>query len=76
MLSLMMCNGLFFPNSKKGVLLAGEMLGISLTVSAGALVNVDASHLPPEVEKKNKRYSMISLAVGVLVAAFIVMSKR
>ena len=32
-------------------------------------------HLLPEVEKENRRYSVISLAVGVLVAAVIVMSK-
>ena len=51
-------------------------LGLLLAASAGALVYVGASHLLPEVEKENKRYSIISLAVGVLVAAFIVMSKR
>ena len=50
-------------------------LGILLAVSAGALLYVGASHLLPEVEKENKRYSIISLAVGVLIAAFIVMSK-
>jgi hypothetical protein len=48
----------------------------SLTVSVGDFENVGASHLLPEVEKENKRYSIISLAVGVLVAVFIVMSKR
>jgi zinc and cadmium transporter len=51
-------------------------LGILLAISAGALVYVGASHLLPEVEKENKRYSVISLAVGVLVAAVIVLSKR
>ena len=51
-------------------------LGLLLAASAGALVYVGATHLLPEVEKENKRYSIISLAVGVLVAAFIVMSKR
>ncbi len=50
-------------------------LGILLAVSAGALVYVGASHLLPEVEKENRRYSIISLAVGVLVATFIVMAK-
>ena len=29
----------------------------------------------PEVEKENRRFSMIALAVGVLVAVAIVMSK-
>ena len=50
-------------------------LGILLAISAGDLVYVGASHLLPEVEKENKRYSIISLAVGVLVAVFIVMAK-
>ena len=50
-------------------------LGALLALSAGALVYVGASHLLPAVEKENKRYSLISLAVGVLVAAFIVWSK-
>ncbi len=50
-------------------------LGILLAVSAGALVYVGASHLLPAVEKENKRYSIISLSVGILVAALIVLSK-
>jgi zinc and cadmium transporter len=50
-------------------------LGILLAVSAGALVYVGASHLLPEVEKANKRFSLIALLVGVLVAAIIVSSK-
>lgn len=52
------------------------MLGILLSLSAGALVYVGASHLLPEVEKENERYSIIALVVGVLVAAIIVTSKR
>jgi zinc and cadmium transporter len=51
-------------------------LGILLALSAGALVYVGASHLLPEVEKENKRYSLLSLMAGVLVAAVIVISKR
>ena len=50
-------------------------LGILLAVSAGALVYVGASHLLPEVEKENKRYSIISLGVGILVAVLIMLSK-
>jgi zinc transporter ZupT len=50
-------------------------LGILLAASAGALVYVGASHLLPEVERENRRFSVISLAVGVLVAVVIVMSK-
>lgn len=50
-------------------------LGTLLAVSAGALLYVGASHLLPEVEKENKRYSIIALVVGVMVAALIVTSK-
>jgi zinc and cadmium transporter len=55
--------------------ISNSTLGILLAVSAGALVYVGASHLLPEVEKENRRYSIISLGVGVLVAMFIVISK-
>jgi zinc transporter ZupT len=51
-------------------------LGLLLAISAVTLVYVGASHLLPEVEKENKRFSIISLAVGVLVATFIVLSKK
>ena len=54
---------------------ARPTLGLLLAVSAGALVYVGASHLLPEVEKENRRFSVISLTVGVLVAVVIVMSK-
>jgi zinc and cadmium transporter len=50
-------------------------LGILLAISAGALVYVGASHLLPAVEKENRRYSVLALAAGVLVAVIIVMSK-
>lgn len=50
-------------------------LGTLLALSAGALVYVGASHLLPEVEKENKRYSLITLMIGVAVAAIIVASK-
>jgi zinc and cadmium transporter len=55
--------------------IAQPTLGTLLAISAGALVYVGASHLLPEVEKENKRYSIIALAAGVLVAVVIVMSK-
>jgi zinc and cadmium transporter len=51
-------------------------LGILLAVSAGALVYVGASHLLPAVEKENRKYSLISLGVGILIAVFIVFSKE
>ncbi|HLE50507.1 MAG TPA: ZIP family metal transporter [Anaerolineales bacterium] len=50
-------------------------LGILLAVSAGALVYVGASHLLPAVEKENRRYTLISLGVGILVAVVIVISR-
>jgi zinc and cadmium transporter len=49
-------------------------LGILLALSAGALVYVGASHLLPQVERENKRYSLLALAAGVLIAAIIVLS--
>ncbi len=50
-------------------------LGALLAISAGALVYVAASHLLPAVEKENRRYSILALAAGVLVAVIIVLSK-
>ncbi|MFO8036336.1 MAG: ZIP family metal transporter [Anaerolineales bacterium] len=50
-------------------------LGTLLALSSGALVYVGASHLLPAVEREEKRYSLVSLAMGVLVAVIIVMSK-
>ena len=50
-------------------------LGVLLAISAGALVYVGASHLLPAVERENKRYSVLALAAGVLIAVIIVMSK-
>jgi zinc transporter ZupT len=50
-------------------------LGNLLAFSAGALVYVGASHLLPAVERENKRYTLLSMAVGILVAIMIVISK-
>ena len=50
-------------------------LGILLAISAGALVYVGASHLLPAVEAENRKYSILALIAGVLVAVCIVMSK-
>jgi zinc transporter ZupT len=52
-----------------------ESLGILLAISAGALVYVGASHLLPAVEKENKKYTLISLGAGILIAVLIVVSK-
>jgi zinc and cadmium transporter len=52
-----------------------SMLGNLLAISAGALVYVGASHLLPAVEKENRRYTLISLGAGILIAGLIVISK-
>jgi len=51
-------------------------LGMWLAFSAGALLYVGAAHLLPAVEKENKRYSVISMAAGILVAVVIVVIKE
>ena len=50
-------------------------LGALLALSAGALVYVGASHLLPAVENEEKKYTLISLASGIMVAIFIVYVK-
>jgi zinc transporter ZupT len=55
--------------------IASRTLGMLLSLSAGALVYVGATHLLPRAEQEHKRYSLVALAGGVLVAAIIVMSK-
>lgn len=50
-------------------------LGALLAISAGALVYVGASHLLPAVEKEHKRYTLISMVTGIIVAMIIVISK-
>jgi hypothetical protein len=39
------------------------------------LVYVGASHLLPEVEEENRRYTILALAAGVLVAVGVVLSE-
>jgi zinc transporter ZupT len=50
-------------------------LGVALALSAGALVYVGASHLLPAVERENKKHTLVSLGIGILVAMIIVISK-
>ncbi len=52
------------------------ILGLFLSVSAGALIYVGATHLLPAVEKENKKNTLFSLLAGILVAVIIVLSKR
>ncbi len=51
-----------------------SLLGNLLALSAGALVYVGATHLLPEVEREQKKYSLVALSVGILVAMIIVLS--
>ncbi len=50
-------------------------LGLLLSVSAGALVYVGATHLLPRAEQEHRRYSLVALAGGILAAVVIVASK-
>ena len=50
-------------------------LGILLSFSAGALVYVGATHLLPKVEEEHKKYTLVSLAVGIIVASIIIMAE-
>ena len=50
-------------------------LGGLLSLSAGALIYVGATHLLPRAEQEHKKFSVVALAGGVLVAVIIVMSK-
>lgn len=51
------------------------LLGILLSISAGALVYVGATHLLPQTEKEHARFSFIALGAGIIVAMIIVFSK-
>ena len=50
-------------------------LGALLSVSAGALVYVGATHLLPHAEHEPRKYSLVVLLGGVLVALGIILSK-
>jgi len=50
-------------------------LGALLSLSAGSLIYVGATHLLPKAEQEHKRYSFVALGGGVLVAIIIVISK-
>jgi zinc transporter ZupT len=50
------------------------LLGALLSVSAGALIYVGATHLLPHAEREPARYSLFALAAGILVAAGIIVS--
>ena len=50
-------------------------LGALLSLSAGALVYVGATHLLPQAEKEHRKFSLFAFGAGVLVAVLIVLSK-
>ena len=54
--------------------LSAPVLGILLSLSAGALIYVGATHLLPEVEEQGKMYSLLALAAGIVVAIIIILS--
>lgn len=51
------------------------LLGALLSISAGALVYVGATHLLPQAEKEPRKYSLLALGAGIMVAVIIVLSK-
>jgi zinc transporter ZupT len=51
------------------------LLGALLALSAGALIYVGATHLLPRAEREPRRFSLVALAAGILVALGIVLSK-
>lgn len=51
-----------------------SLLGALLSVSAGALIYVGATHLLPQAERESAKYSLVALAAGILVAAGIIVS--
>jgi zinc and cadmium transporter len=55
--------------------LTQPVLGILLSFSAGALVYVGATHLLPRVEEEEKKYTILALAAGILVAVIIILSE-
>lgn len=54
--------------------LQDPQLGILLALSAGALLYVGASQLLPESKVGDKRYHLLTLALGILIAMIIVMN--
>jgi zinc transporter ZupT len=52
-----------------------SLLGALLSISAGALIYVGATHLLPQAEREPAKYSLVALAAGILVAAGIIVSK-
>ncbi|MFX0209754.1 MAG: ZIP family metal transporter, partial [Candidatus Hodarchaeota archaeon] len=54
--------------------LQDAQLGILLALSAGALLYVGASQLLPESEMGDRRYNLLTLGLGILIAIIIVLN--
>jgi len=52
------------------------VLGALLSLSAGALIYVGATHLLPRAEREPKRFSLIALGTGIIVAIAIISTKN
>lgn len=52
------------------------LLGGMLALSAGTLVYVGATHLLPQAEREAKRYSVVALIGGILIALGIVLTNH
>lgn len=55
--------------------IGSQFLGALLALSGGALIYVGATHLLPQAEREQKRYSLLAFIVGIAVAVIIVMSE-
>ena len=53
-----------------------SLLGALLSLSAGALVYVGATHLLPITEKEPRKFSLIALGAGIFVAIVIILSQH
>jgi zinc transporter ZupT len=51
-------------------------LGLLLAFSAGTLIYVGATHLLPRAEREPRRFSLVAVATGVIVALGIIFSGR
>lgn len=56
--------------------LSRPALGLLLAFSAGTLIYVGATHLLPRAEREPRRFSLIAVATGVIVALGIILSGR
>ncbi len=53
-----------------------SFLGNLLAFSGGTLIYVGATHLLPQAEKERKRFSLLTLAAGIIIALIIISSHK